>query len=93
MIIYKHLHFQAIDRLSLGSLKADVIKISEQKLDQQLKNEIFENLKKGIESMKDEINIIHQDMKECTERIQTIEDTHIPPNIRRKCEYIVIWYM
>lgn len=60
----------------------DVIKLSKQKLDQQLRNEIFE-------SMKVEINIIHQDMEECRERIQTIEDTHIPPNIRRKCDIVI----
>lgn len=71
-------------------MKAEVIKLSEHKLDQQLKNDFFENLKKCIKSMKGEINTIHQDMKECRERIQTIEDTHIPPNIRRKCEYIGI---
>lgn len=91
MIIYKHLHFQAICRLSLGSLKAHVNKLADQKLDQQLRNEKFENLKKGIEIMKSEISILHQDMEECREKILTIEDTHIPPNIRRKYEYIAIW--
>ncbi|CAC5366555.1 unnamed protein product [Mytilus coruscus] len=68
----------AIVRLSCGSLSADVIKLSKQKLDQQFKNAIFEDLKIVIESIKDEINIIHQDMEKCRERIQKIEDIHIP---------------
>lgn len=84
-----HLYFQAIVRLSFGSMSMDVIKLSKQKLDQQLKNEIHENLKTVIEIMKGEINILHQDMEECKERIQTIEDNHIPPHIRGKCDIVI----
>lgn len=79
---------QAIYRLSLGSLSNEVRSVEKKKLDRHLKNEIFENLKRDIETIKDEMNALHQEMFENKDviiqhdkRIKKIEDHHIPASI------------
>lgn len=91
LYFYELFVFQAIFRLSRGTLSGEILNLSQRKLDQQAKNEISEKIRTDLIAMKDDINLLHHDIYESKrniathhERLKKMENIHIPTNVRRK---------
>lgn len=83
--------FQAVIRLSCRTLSLEINNLSKRKLDQQAKNEKFENMKRNLIAMKDDMNRLNHDISECKgvivthhERLMKMENSHIPSNVKGK---------
>ena len=76
--------YQAINRLSKGSLSTDVESMRTKSFDKCIKNEMEEDIRKEQKKMREDIIELQQQVAENTQEIHNINTRHIPLNIRSK---------
>ena len=83
--------YQAINRLSKGSLSTGVVSMRTKKFDKCIKNKMEEDIRKELKEIREEFMELNQKVTECStaiadnrKKIYGINDRHIPLNIRSK---------
>jgi hypothetical protein len=75
--------YQAIDRLSKGSLSKDVESMRTKMFDKCIRNEMEEDVRKELTKIREECMELRQD-------IHNINTRHIPPNILSKLCFVYL---